>query len=84
MPPCTPPESVLGSGPSDANGQFDIPVPPLAPDQCIYAFDTCADRTSPLRCAFVPAQAPTLSPLMLGVALGVLGCIARLRLRTRT
>jgi hypothetical protein len=63
---------------------FDITVPPLAPDQCIYAFDTCVDRTSPLRCAFVAAPAPTLSPRMLVVALGVLGCIARLRLRART
>jgi hypothetical protein len=74
-------------GPAGPNGSFNIAVPPLEANQCIYAFDTCAMVTSPVACARLPAPAPALSQRLLVVALGVLSLVALLgvgRLRRRT
>jgi hypothetical protein len=72
---------VLGSGPSGPNGAFDIPVaPPLALGQCIYAFDTCTDLVSAVRCVTAPAPAPAMSPQALALALGALSLVALLGL----
>ena len=39
-----PPDTLIGSGPS--NGIFNIAVPPLAVNQCVYVCDTCTTLTS--------------------------------------
>ena len=87
VPPCTAPDTKIGMGPAGPNGSFNITVPPLEANQCIYAFDTCAMLTSPVVCARVPAPAPALSQRLLVVTLGVLSLVALLglgRLRRRT
>ena len=68
------PDTVIGSGPS--NGSFNIPVPPLAVNQCIYVCDTCRMLASDVDCALPPAAAPALSPQMTVVAMLVLGLVA--------
>ena len=87
MPPCSAPDTLLGMGPVSSNGQFDIPIPPLMANQCIYAFDTCAMLTSPVACAREAAPAPALSARALALAVGVLSLIALIgigRVRRRT
>ena len=83
--PClNPPGSVLATGASNAGGQFNIAVPPLMVNQCIYAFDTCTGLASAVTCARLPAPVPTLSARLLAVAVGVLSLIALVGLaRTR-
>jgi hypothetical protein len=83
--PClNPPGSVLASGASNAGGHFNITVPPLIVNQCIYAFDTCTGLASAVTCARLPAPAPALSARLLAVAVGVLSLIALVGLaRTR-
>jgi len=56
-------------------------VAPLIINQCLYAFDTCADRISPVVCAHQAALAPALSPPLLALAAGLLSLIALLQLR---
>jgi hypothetical protein len=73
-PPCTAPDTVIGSGPS--NGNFNIAVPPLAVNQCVYVFDTCTMLISDVACARPPAPAPAMSPQMTVVAMLVLGLVA--------
>src|SRR6185295_11692712 len=81
MTPCTAPDTKLGMGPVSSNGQFNISIPPLVADQCIYAFDTCAMLTSPVVCAREPAPAPALSARALILAVGVLSLVALIGLR---
>jgi hypothetical protein len=77
VPPCSPPDTVLGSGITDALGGFDIPInPPLALNDCIYAYDTCNDILGPVVCIRPPAPAPAMSPLGTIFALAVLGLVA--------
>ena len=73
-PPCTAPDTVIGSGPS--NGNFNIAVPPLAVNQCVYVFDTCTMLISDVACARPPAPAPAMSPQMTVVAMLVLALVA--------
>jgi len=73
-PPCMAPDTIIGSGPS--NGSFNIPVPPLAVNQCIYVCDTCTMLASDVACARPPAPAPAMSPQMTVVAMLVLGLVA--------
>jgi LPXTG-motif cell wall-anchored protein len=69
---------------SDATGMFNIALnQPLAEGDCIYVFDTCTGLVGPVACAFGPAPAPTLSPRLLLLAIGVLSAIAGLGLRRR-
>ncbi|HSQ00433.1 MAG TPA: hypothetical protein VL049_24700 [Candidatus Dormibacteraeota bacterium] len=83
-PPCTAPDTLLGSGPASASGHFNIPIaPPLENHECIYAFDTCTALTSAVRCAVAPAPAPALSGRALQLAVGVLGLVALLGLARR-
>jgi hypothetical protein len=80
-PPCMPPDTMLGSGPSSANGAFSILIsPPLQGGECIYAFDTCSGLTSAVRCVVTPAPAPALSGRALLLALGILSAVALLGL----
>jgi hypothetical protein len=82
-PPCTAPDSILGSGPS--NGTFNIPItPPLTVNQCIYAYDTCNMLVGNVACARQPAPAPALSPrgtLFAVIALSLVALFGLLRLR---
>ena len=79
--PCTAPDTLLGSGPSNASGFFNIPIaPPLQARECIYAFDTCSGLTSPVRCATQPAPAPALSGRALLLACVILSAVALLGL----
>ena len=79
--------TILGSGPTNAMGHFNIPInPPLGDNECIYAFDTCTMEISPVVCIRPAAPAPAMSPRVLGVALAMLSLIAfvgLLRLRQR-
>jgi hypothetical protein len=68
-PPCTGADTVLGTGGTNAAGQFvdaggmpGIAIsPPLANGDCVYAFDQCAMQRSAVQCATLPAPAPLLS-----------------------
>jgi len=80
-PPCSAPDSRLDTGPTGPTGRFTIAVAPLIINQCLYAFDTCADRISPVVCAHQAALAPALSPPLLALAAGLLSLIALLQLR---
>ena len=74
-PSCSdPPDALIGSGPS--NGSFNIAVPPLAVNQCVYVCDTCTMLTSDVACARPAAPAPAMSPRMTVVAMLVLGLVA--------
>jgi hypothetical protein len=80
-PPCTAPDTLLGSGPSNASGFFNIPiVPPLQSGECIYVFDTCSGLTSAVRCVVTPAPAPALSGPALLLACVILSAVALLGL----
>ena len=70
------PDSIIGSGPSDGAGNFNITVPPLAVNECIYVFDTCNNLVGPVACARPAAPAPAMSPRMTVVAMLVLGLVA--------
>ena len=67
-PPCTGDDAVLGTGGTNAAGQFvdgsgapGIPLAsPLANGECVYAYDQCAMERSPVSCARV-APVPALS-----------------------
>ena len=79
VPPCTGPDTILGSGGTDASGAFisggqsGIPLTkPLSDRQCLYAFDTCPGLVGPPACAIAPAAAPALAPLMLLIGTGIL------------
>ncbi|HSP99255.1 MAG TPA: hypothetical protein VL049_18690 [Candidatus Dormibacteraeota bacterium] len=77
IPPCTAPDSIIGSGPSNGAGNFNIPIsPPLIANQCIYVFDTCNQLVGPVACARPAAPAPAMSPRMTVVAMLVLGLVA--------
>lgn len=76
MPPCTAPDSIIGSGPSNGAGNFNIPVTPLAANECIYVFDTCNLLVGPVACARPAAPAPAMSPRMTVVAMLILGLVA--------
>lgn len=76
MPPCSAPDSIIGSGPSNGAGNFSIPVPPLAVNQCVYVYDTCNQLVSDVACARPAAAAPAMSPRMTVVAMLVLGLVA--------
>lgn len=80
VPPCSAPDSVIGSGPSNGAGNFSIPVPPLAVNQCVYVYDTCNQLVSDVACARPAAAAPAMSPRMTVVAMLVLGLVALLSL----
>ena len=83
-PPCTAPDTVLGSGPSDGAGNFDIMIaPPLSAFECVYAYDTCNSLVGPTLCAGSPAPAPALSPRLLALSMAVLGLVALLGLHRR-
>jgi hypothetical protein len=84
-PPC-PPGSILGTGGTNAAGDFvsgsmlGIPLSsPLQEKECVYAFDTCLNLVGPVACALNPAAAPALTPLaqvlatLMLVAFGGLG-----------
>ena len=68
-PPCTGADSVLGTGGTNAGGQFVDPggmpgIPltsPLAAGECIYAYDQCALERGEVSCARLPAPAPVLT-----------------------
>jgi hypothetical protein len=80
-PPCTPPDTLLGSGPSNASGAFGILItPPLQGGECIYVFDTCSGLTSAVRCVVTPAPAPALSDRALLLACAILSAVALLGL----
>jgi hypothetical protein len=87
-PPCTFPDSIIGSGPTDPMGHFHIVInPPLGDNECIYAYDTCSMLISPVVCIRPAAPVPALSPRLLAVALGILSLIAfvgMIRLRRRS
>jgi hypothetical protein len=77
VPPCTSPDTILGTGSTNALGQFSIAImPPLSNNECIYAFDVCNDLLGPVECARSPAAAPALSPRLTVLALGMLSLIA--------
>lgn len=82
-PPCSAPDTVLGSGAS--NGTFNIMIaPPLGVNQCIYAYDTCNLLVSDVVCAREPAAAPALSPrgtIVAMIALSLVALVSMLRLR---
>jgi len=88
-PPCDAPDTLIGSGPANASGQFSIAIaPPLQNRECIYAFDTCTVLASAVRCAVAPAPASALSERGVLLAVGALGLVAlfgmaRLRRDTR-
>jgi hypothetical protein len=66
-------------GPSNASGLFAVAIaPPLAANECIYAFDTCTMLVSAVQCARLPAPAPALSPRALLLAVAALGLVALL------
>jgi hypothetical protein len=83
--PClNPPGSPIASGPSNGGGKFNITIPPLMVNQCIYAFDSCIGLASGVVCARLPAPVPVLSPRLLVVVTSVLSLIALLAMaRTR-
>jgi hypothetical protein len=77
-PPC-PPGSVLGTGGTNASGDFVsngmqcIPLSrPLESGECIYAFDVCLQLVGPVSCVTAAAPAPALMPSMLAVAVAML------------
>jgi hypothetical protein len=73
VPPCTGPDTLLGFGSSLPSGVFHIDIaPPLAANQCIYAYDTCNDLVGAPACARPPAPVPALSPYALLAALSTL------------
>jgi hypothetical protein len=87
-PPCTAPDTVIGMGKTDAQGNFTSnagnPGIPLSQDlmnfDCIYPLDACLDggTRGPVSCAPPPAPAPALTKTLLGGALAMLALIAML------
>ena len=67
---------LLGQGSSNGAGNFSIPVPPLAVNQCVYVFDDCNDIVGPVACARAAAPAPAMSPRMTVVAMLILSLVA--------
>jgi len=68
-PPRTGADTVLGTGGTNAAGQFvdgggmpGIPIsPPLENGDCVYPYDQCAMERGAVSCATLPAPAPVLS-----------------------
>ena len=85
MPPCTAPDTVLGSGTVQPDGAFEVMLTqPLERSDCIYA--VCSGLTGPisaLQCVLPIAPAPALSQRALATAVGVLGLVAFLALIRR-
>jgi MYXO-CTERM domain-containing protein len=84
MPPCSAPDTLLGTGSTNGAGDFSIMLPaPITNNQCIYAFDMCNSLVGPPVCATAPAPAPALSPRMTLLAVLMLSAIALIGLVRR-
>jgi hypothetical protein len=86
MPPGSVDDELLGTGGTDAGGNFTIMlVRPLVPGDQIFVVDVCADPivVGPAMPVFVPAPAPALSGFFLVVALLVLSGLALSSIRRR-
>ena len=81
-----PDDVLLGSGGTDANGNFTIMLSrPLKSGDIIFIVDTCAmpPTSGPLDLITGAAPAPALSPALLAVALAMLSLIALAGVRRR-